>query len=62
MEKENIIYRDTFKMIVAGVENANIYQSLALVLFLIFYISLFIIIYIKPKNYYNKIEKSPLDN
>lgn len=50
-----------YKELVAGVEHAGIYQSIALVLFVLFFTSVLIKVISKPKNYYNEQSNMPLD-
>ena len=51
-----------FKDILAHIENAGFYQSLALVLFVLFFISLVYKVMNKTKKYYSEVENAPLED
>ncbi|WP_312074799.1 cbb3-type cytochrome c oxidase subunit 3 [Chryseobacterium sp.] len=51
-----------FKDILSNTENVGFYQTLALVLFILFFVSLIIYVFSKPKKYYNEEEHAPLDD
>jgi len=51
----------SFKKVVAGVSDASFLQSLAGVLFFIFFVIMVIKAYSKPKNYYHDMSGLPLD-
>ena len=51
-----------FKDILSNTENAGFYQTLALILFILFFVSLIIYVFSKPKKYYNEEEHAPLDD
>lgn len=51
-----------FKDILSNTENAGIYQTLALILFILFFISLVIYVFSKPKKYYREEEHAPLED
>lgn len=51
-----------YNKIIAGVDNAIIYQSLALLLFVLFFLGVTFMVMNKPKNYYNDISNLPLED
>ncbi|PQL92242.1 CcoQ/FixQ family Cbb3-type cytochrome c oxidase assembly chaperone [Apibacter sp. wkB309] len=51
-----------YNKIIAGVDNAIIYQSLALLLFVLFFLGVTFMVMNKPKNYYNEMSNLPLDD
>lgn len=51
-----------YNKIIAGVDNAIIYQSLALLLFVLFFLGVTLMVMNKPKNYYNDMSNLPLDD
>jgi len=51
-----------YKEIVASVENAGIYQSIALVLFMLFFIFVVGLVLSRPKNYYDDQDRLPLED
>lgn len=51
-----------YNKIIAGVDNAIIYQSLALLLFVLFFLGVTFMVMNKPKNYYNDMSNLPLDD
>jgi cytochrome c oxidase cbb3-type subunit 4 len=51
----------TFKAVVASVENAGLYQTIAFVLFFLFFLAVLLIIWKKPKDYYKEDSELPLD-
>lgn len=51
-----------YNKIIAGVDNAIIYQSLALLLFVLFFLGLTFMVMNKPKNYYNDMSNLPLED
>jgi cbb3-type cytochrome oxidase subunit 3 len=51
-----------YKEIIANVENASFLQSLAGVLFFIFFVIMVIKAYSKPKNYYRDMSDLPLED
>lgn len=62
IEQEEVLYRDMLKTVISGVKNAGVYQSLALVLFTIFFVSLIIFICTKPKYHYKNINHLPFED
>jgi cbb3-type cytochrome oxidase subunit 3 len=50
-----------YNKIIAGVDNAAIYQSAALLLFLLFFVGVTFIVMKRPKNYYEDMSNLPLD-
>lgn len=53
---------DSFKDIVSNADNAGFYQTLALIIFLVFFLGVVIYVFSRPKKYYNEQENSPLDD
>lgn len=51
-----------FKDIISNVAGSGFYQSLALIIFVIFFAYLVYYIMSKPKTYYNDEAKAPLDD
>jgi len=50
-----------FKDIVSSGDGVGIYQTLALVLFMLFFVGLVLIVFRKPKNYYRDRERASLE-
>ncbi|MDR2121974.1 MAG: cbb3-type cytochrome c oxidase subunit 3 [Flavobacteriaceae bacterium] len=50
-----------YNKIIAGVDNAVIYQSLALLLFALFFIGVTLLVMKKPKDYYKDASSLPLE-
>ncbi|WP_426473873.1 cbb3-type cytochrome oxidase subunit 3 [Chryseobacterium balustinum] len=51
-----------FKDILSNTENAGLYQTLALVFFMLFFVSLIIYVFSRPKKYYREEENTPLED
>lgn len=51
-----------YNKIIAGVDNAIICQSLALLLFVLFFLGVTFMVMNKPKNYYNDMSNLPLED
>lgn len=51
-----------YNKIIAGVDNAAIYQSAALLLFILFFVGVTFIVMKRPKNYYNDMSNLPLED
>ncbi|QCX53235.1 cbb3-type cytochrome c oxidase subunit 3 [Elizabethkingia sp. JS20170427COW] len=51
-----------FKDIIGSGENNPLYQIIALILFMIFFIGLVIVIFRKPKKYYDEEANAPLED
>ncbi|KQK26842.1 cytochrome C oxidase Cbb3 [Chryseobacterium aquaticum] len=51
-----------FKDILSNTENAGLYQTLALIFFMLFFISLIIYVFSRPKKYYREEENAPLED
>lgn len=62
MEKKEITYTNMIKTIISKVDNAGIYQSVSLILFMLFFISLIVFVHTKPKEYYKYINHLPLED
>lgn len=52
----------SFKDILSNSENAGFYQSLALVIFVLFFIGLVMYVFSRPKKHYHEQENAPLDD
>ncbi|MDR1876765.1 MAG: CcoQ/FixQ family Cbb3-type cytochrome c oxidase assembly chaperone [Flavobacteriaceae bacterium] len=50
-----------YNKIIAGVDNAAIYQSIALLLFVLFFVGVILMVMKKPKNYYKAMSDLPLE-
>lgn len=56
MNQEKIIeYRDIIKMVLSNIKNVGYYQSVILIIFMLYFLLLIIYIYTRPKNYYKDI-------
>lgn len=51
-----------FKDIISNVGDAGLYQTIALLLFLVFFLSVVIYVFSKPKKHYEEQENSPLED
>lgn len=51
-----------FKDILSNSENVGLYQTLALILFVLFFIGLVYVVFKKPKKYYRDRENAPLED
>ena len=51
----------SFKDIVSNVENAGFFQTLAMIIFILFFLVVVYIVINRPKNYYNEDENAPLE-
>lgn len=51
-----------FKDILSNTENAGLYQTLALIFFMLFFIALVIYVFSRPKKYYREEEHAPLED
>lgn len=51
-----------FKDILSNGENTGLYQTIALILFMIFFIGLVVMVFKKPKKYYSEEENAPLND
>ncbi|UOE36983.1 CcoQ/FixQ family Cbb3-type cytochrome c oxidase assembly chaperone [Chryseobacterium oryzae] len=50
-----------FKDFLANAENTGLYQTVALILFMLFFLILLILVFSKSKNYYVEVSNLPLD-
>ena len=50
------------KDILANIDNAGIYQTLSMIIFIIFFISTVLYVLSRPKKHYSEIEKAPLED
>ena len=51
-----------FKDILAHIENAGILQTLAMIIFIIFFLSTVYYVMSRPKKHYSDVEKAPLED
>lgn len=51
----------SFKDIVSNLENAGFFQTLAMIIFILFFLVVVYIVINRPKNYYNEEENAPLE-
>ena len=51
-----------FKDIINNSENVGFYQTLALLLFIVFFVGLVIYVFSRPKKHYNEEENAPLSD
>lgn len=51
-----------FKDILAHIENAGFYQTLAMLIFIIFFVATVYYVISRPKKHYSEVEKAPLDD
>lgn len=52
----------SLKDIISSGENTGLYQTIALILFLIFFVTLIVYVFSRPKKYYREEENAPLDD
>lgn len=50
------------KDILANVDNAGIYQTLSMIIFIIFFISTVLYVLSRPKKHYSEVERAPLED
>ena len=50
------------KDILANIDNAGIYQTLSMIIFIIFFISTVLYVLSRPKKHYSEVEKAPLED
>ncbi|MGB4446623.1 MAG: CcoQ/FixQ family Cbb3-type cytochrome c oxidase assembly chaperone [Cloacibacterium sp.] len=50
------------KDILANIDNAGIYQTLSMIIFIIFFISTVLYVLSRPKKHYSEIERAPLED
>ena len=50
------------KDILANIDNAGIYQTLSMIIFMIFFISTVLYVLSRPKKHYSEVEKAPLED
>lgn len=51
-----------FKDIISNAGNAGLYQTIALILFLVFFLSVVFYVFSRPKKHYKEQENSPLED
>ena len=52
----------SFKDIVANVENTGFFQTIAMILFILFFLSVIYVVLSRPKKYYSTQENAPLED
>ncbi len=52
----------SFRDILSNGENAGLYQTIALLIFMIFFIGLVVYVFSRPKKHYRDEERAPLDD
>lgn len=52
----------SFKDILSNGENANLYQIIALLIFVFFFVGMLVYVFSRPKKYYDKDANAPLDD
>lgn len=52
----------SFRDILSNGENAGLYQTIALLIFMIFFIGLILYVFSRPKKHYSEEERAPLDD
>lgn len=52
----------SFRDILSNGENAGLYQTVALLIFMIFFIGLILYVFSRPKKHYQEEERAPLDD
>lgn len=51
-----------FKDILANVENAGLYQTISMILFILFFVATVYYVISRPKKHYSEVEKAPLED
>ena len=51
-----------FKDILANIEHAGLYQTIAMILFILFFLGTTFYVISRPKKYYNEVENAPLED
>ena len=51
----------SFKDIVSNVENAGLFQTIAMIIFILFFVTVIYVVLNRPKKYYNDEENAPLE-
>ena len=51
----------SFKDIVSSVENAGLYQTIAMLIFILFFVGLVFYVFSRPKKHYQEQENAPLE-
>ncbi len=52
----------SFRDILSNSENTGLFQTLALVIFLLFFVGIIIYVFSRPKKHYQEEENAPLDD
>jgi cbb3-type cytochrome oxidase subunit 3 len=50
------------KDILANIDNAGFYQTLSMIIFIIFFISTVLYVLSRPKKHYSEVERAPLED
>ncbi|MFN4075032.1 MAG: CcoQ/FixQ family Cbb3-type cytochrome c oxidase assembly chaperone [Cloacibacterium sp.] len=50
------------KDILANIDNVGIYQTLSMIIFIIFFISTVLYVLSRPKKHYSEVERAPLED
>ena len=50
------------KDILANIDNAGFYQTLSMIIFIIFFIIIVLYVLSRPKKHYSEVEKAPLED
>lgn len=51
-----------FKDILANIENAGLYQTISMIIFILFFIATIVYVVTRPKKHYNDVENAPLED
>ena len=51
----------SFKDIVSSVENAGLFQTIAMIIFILFFVVMVYVVINRPKKYYKEEENAPLE-
>lgn len=52
----------SFKDIVSNADGVGFYQTVALIIFMIFFVGVVVYVFSRPKKYYSEQENAPLDD
>ena len=52
----------SFKDILSSGENASLFQTIAMIIFILFFLGLVFYVFSRPKKYYREEENAPLDD
>lgn len=51
-----------FKDILANIENAGLYSTISMIIFILFFIATVLYVVTRPKKHYNDVENAPLED